>query len=50
MKSLLAALALCRALAASPAWAQSQSQASSFGAVQPKSPHGDLTPPRPAAR
>jgi hypothetical protein len=44
MKSLVAALALCSALAASPAWAQTQPQASSFGAVQPKSPYGALTP------
>jgi hypothetical protein len=44
MKSPLAALALCSALAASPAWAQTQPQAPSFGGVQPKSPYGDLAP------
>jgi hypothetical protein len=50
MKSPLAALALCSALAASPAWAQTQSPASSFGSVQPKSPYGDLTPTPAAER
>ena len=44
MKSLLAALAFIIALAASPAWAQTQPQASSFGNVQPNSPYGALTP------
>ena len=41
MKSLFAALALASALASSPAWAQTQSQASSFGGTQPKSPDGN---------
>jgi hypothetical protein len=44
MKSLFPALALVSALAASPAWAQTQSQASSFGDTQSKSPYGNLTP------
>ncbi len=44
MKSPLAALALCSALAASTAWAQTQPQPPSFGAVQSKSPYGNLTP------
>ena len=44
MKSPLAALALCSALATSAAVAQTQPQPSSFGAAQPKSPYGNLTP------
>jgi hypothetical protein len=44
MKLPFAALALCSALAASPAWAQTQSPASSFGGTQPKSPFGALSP------
>ena len=44
MKSLLAALAFTGALAASPAGAQTQPQASSFGGVQTNSPYGALTP------
>src|SRR5271154_1619656 len=44
MKSPLAALALCSALAISTAQAQAQPQPSSFGAIQPKSPYGNLTP------
>ena len=42
MKSSLAALALCSAMATSAAVAQTQP--SSFGAIQPKSPYGNLTP------
>ena len=50
MRILIATTALCCALAASPAWAQSQGQAPSFGGTQPSSPFGAAAPARADSR
>jgi hypothetical protein len=44
MKTITSALAVCSALAVSPAWGQTQSQGSSFGGAQTSAPAGGATP------